>query len=265
MQVSTQKLEDDLSDLWERLRIIGNPRIVIMVTPTSTNDDYIAESKITELLIGKGFNVREADQLPTAQQVKSLRLLCEGNDDAENIMALREVADLVITGKSTARPAETVIYMPSALNVNSAINAKVVRTDTGQIIGAGRAEGLGAGFTTGDALTASLEDAKQKLFDDKYLLRQIIRTVLDPCQTYQLEITGCSYAQMMQIDNELLDMRFIRTAHILSFTNGTATMSVECTGSNKTLANDLQTGTGIPLEVDACTANSLRVHVKAGG
>ncbi len=261
-QVSMQKLELALDNLYDKLKIAGNPRVLIAIAGTQSlsDPDGVANS-LTNAMIEKGFKVFDEDQLNNIRQKDALRLIMNGNVESKTIMLLQDKADIIITGKVSATTAERIFADPTTYSQCATLDAKVIRVDTAQVIGAKRGQGVGADFTAKGSLQAAEDKAGINYYENNKL--NLLRAVLDPCKEYTIKVVNCSYGQLNQVDNKLADNRFIRSKTEAVYEEGDGEgygiMTVYFNGNAKMLATHLETATGIKLAVKSVTNMTITV------
>ena len=258
-QISLKKIEDDLDDLWERIKLGSNPRILLSITAKDADDEAPVTDAIIDSLVKVGFKVYDDSSLNNARQKEALKLVRDGHADAQEIMALQDRSDIILIGKYTARAAEEIAGDPKTFSAKSSLTLRAINTDTGQVVAAATGEGAGAGFSADDAVVATRKRSVEDWY--KKNLGLLVRLAVDPSKEYDVNITGCSHAQVMKIDTMLADSRFVRKTDLLSYDKGYAKLAVHFTGSIKMLSKHLATVAGIPLQVESITANTIRVHV----
>ncbi|OPZ85679.1 MAG: hypothetical protein BWY76_01311 [bacterium ADurb.Bin429] len=258
-KVSLQRLETRLDNLYEKLKIAGNPRIIIALNGTaSLRDPEGIANALTAELVEKGFKVIDDEQLIAVRQKDALRLIRNGDIDAKTVMLLQDKADIIIVGKVSADAAERILDDPVTISQKVTLDARIVRVDTARILGAKRGLGVGAGFSA----KAALEAAEEKAGTD-YLaknLRTLLQAVLDPCKEYTVKVTPCTFGQLTAVENKLVESRFVRQVDA-RFEEGYGTLSVFFSGSAKLLAMHLESQgeNGIRLKVVSVTGVSVMV------
>ncbi|HEY3378705.1 MAG TPA: hypothetical protein VGL77_14555 [Armatimonadota bacterium] len=257
--VSLQRIESVLENLYDKLKIAGSPRIILALDGTpSLRDASGINNALTSALVERGFKVLDDDQLTAVRQKDALRLIRAGEVDAKTVMLLQDKADVIIVGKVSADTAERVINDPVTYSQKVTLDAKIIRTDTAEVLGAKRGLGVGADFSA----KGTLEAAEDKVGDD-YLhknLHTLLRAVLDPCKEYTVKVAGCSYAQMTAVDDKIALSRFVRSSDA-RFEEGYGFISVLFSGSAKMLASHLATETGTRLQVISVTGMTITVKL----
>jgi len=239
------------------LKIAGNPRVIVVIngTPSLRETDGVVNA-LTGSLVEKGFKVLDEEQLTAVRQKDALRLIRNGEIDAKTVMLLQDKADLIIVGKVSADAAERVIDDPVTYSQKVTLDAKIIRVDTAEILGAKRGLGVGADFSTKSAMEAAEDKAGSDYLEKN--LRTLLRAVLDPCKEYTIKVAGCSYTQMTAVDNKLALSRFIRQTDA-RFEDGYGVISVQFNGNAKMLATHLETEKGIRLKVSSVTGMTVMV------
>ncbi|HEX2948147.1 MAG TPA: hypothetical protein VHV83_01020, partial [Armatimonadota bacterium] len=255
--VSLQRIETVADSLYDQLKMVGTPRIILLLNGTKTLSDPDGISNaLTDALVEKGFKVLDDDQLTSVRQKDALRLLRAGDDTAKTVMLLQDKADIIIVGKVSAGTPERLMDDPATYSQRVTLDAKIIRVDTAEILGSKRGVGAGADFSTKGALE-SAEDKAGNDFIEKNS-RTMLRAVLDPCKDYTVKIAGCSYSQLSAVDNKLALSRFCRQTDA-RFEDGYGIITVGFSGSAKLLAAHLQSADGIKLKVVSVTGVTVMV------
>ena len=260
-KVRAGKISDDLTDLADRLKVPGNPRIIIAIAPPA-NDDVRdnAQSTLTARLVEIGFKVLDADQMKTAQAKEALKMLRDGQDEALNAMALQDRADMVIVGGSSYKDPQTVPGNEDNKFCQATLAVRAIRTDTGHIIAATAGKGVGAGQTTDDVIDRALAAASKDWI--KKNLPLLVRAIVDPSIECNLNITGCTHEDFMALDAGLAESRFVQSTDLVAFDNEYAQMTVRYLGSVKNLSKDVARINGLHVTVDSVTNRTIRAHIK---
>ena len=256
--VNLEKLGVTLDTLWEKLKVAGNPRIILTISqlaPAETTDD-LTQNEVTDKLVGLGFKVLDEGQLKQTRQKEALKLLRDGHTDAVSIQTLQDVADVVIVGKAAAREQE--VDVAGAHSCQATLDAKAIRTDTAQVLAAARGKATKAGFSTNEAAEKSLEVASADWVAKN--LPALVRAVVDPCKEYTLLVTGCEQQDIIALDDKLTADPKVRQTDQVAFDKGLAQLAVQYQGSIMAFAKDLA---ALPnIVVESTTANTIRVHLK---
>ena len=254
-EVSLKQIADSLDNLYEKLKISGSPRFIVMIDESKP---CVAVNALTSVMVDKGFKVLDEDSVTAQRQKDALRLIHQGKIDAETAMLLHDKADIVIKGEVSAEAAERVTNDPATYSQTVSIEAKIIGVDTAQILGAKSGVGAGVAYSEQRALKA----AKEKVGDDFLAknLHTMLRTIFDPCKEYTVKVADCSYAQMTAVDAKLAAARFTRQSDA-RFEDPYGVISVLFAGTAKMLATHLETAPGIKLRVVSVTGMTVMVKV----
>jgi len=259
--VRAGKIELDLDDLYVRLRVAGNPRVIVAIDQNAGSAPAdLTQNEVTDKLVDLGFKVLDGEQLAVTRQRQALRMLRDGRIDAVTAMALQDCADVVIVGTANARRPETVPGDTAAYSCQATLDVKAISTDTGRVISAARGKAIGAGFSAESSEEIALENAAKSWVEGN--LGKLVRAVVDPCKEYNVNITGCTHAQVEALDSALADLRFVRQTDLIAFDKGYAQLSVQFQGTIKMLSKEIAAVHGLRIEVESVTANTIRAHVR---
>jgi len=259
--VRTGKLEEDLDDLWERLRVAGNPRVLIDIEQVSSiADPDLVRSTITDELVSLGFEVFDEGYLDKARENTALKMLRGGNINAVSVMALQGKSDVVIVGRAICNTPELLMGDPAVYSCRASVNGRAISVDTGQIITSAIGYSTKSGFSSERAAAAALEAAGKNWVKEN--LGLIVKKVVDPAHDYLLKISNCTYEDLQAIEEGLVDIRFVRQSNLLAFDQGFAQIEVQYVGDAKTLADSISEVENIELHIDSITENSISVQVK---
>ena len=260
VQVHLDKLEQSMDDLWEKLKVAGNPRIIITIEQKAPEDttDSLAQDTLTAKLVDLGFKVLDETQLKTVDQRNALKLVRDGHEDAATIMALQDVSDMLIVGKAKATEQPTDVQ--GAFSAQGTFDAKAIATDTAQVLAAKRGKSTKAGFTLVSAAESSLEAASDDWAAKN--LSNVVRAIVDPCKEYNIIYTGCEEKDIVALDNALAPSLKVRKLDQVAFDKGVAQLAVQYQDSLTKLAAALSGIDGIEVEgTEHCT---VRIHKKKG-
>ena len=259
--VRNGRIEQDLDDLYQRLRVPGDPRIIVAIDQhAGSAPAVLAQDDVTEQLLDLGFKVLDYTRISIARERQALRLLREGRVDAVTAMALQDCADVVIVGTANARRPEKVAGDLDAYSCQATLDVKAISTDTGRILSAARGKAVGAGFSAATAEETALENAAKHWVKEN--LGKLVRAVVDPCKEYSLNLTGCTHAQATALEAALADSRFVRQVDLRAFDKGYAQLSVQYQGVVKNLGKEVAAIKSLRIEVESITANTIRAHIK---
>ncbi|HOF89152.1 MAG TPA: hypothetical protein PLZ36_13775 [Armatimonadota bacterium] len=262
-QVRMGKLEDDLTDVSARLHVAGSPRVLVdLRQPQACDDPTLAQTLVTEKLVALGFTVLDADQLANNKSKEAMKLLREGKYDAARILALQDVADILIIGEAKYRTARNTVANTEMFSGEAWLNAKAIRVDTAHIVAAwqGKTPFAVAAFAENNAAESALTVCAQDWLTKN--LGLLIRAAVDPARGYIVTLTGCGMQDVSAVERQLADLRFVRRTRLLGFDRGVARLEVLYTKTVKDLAAAMTAFTAPKLVVDSATTGTVRASVK---
>jgi len=263
-QVRTGKIQEDLDDIWARLSLAGRPRIIVAVgQPQRSDVPDLAQSILVDKLVGVGFKVLDEGQLAQARWKTALKLIRSGKAKEADILALQDVADVVVVGTATYRSLGKPDPQLDVYSCEAAVSARAVRTDTAEVIASAR----GATGTPRPAFRQdqAVEEALRTAAED-WVSRNsgaLVRAAVDPAKEYALVLTGCrKHSQVDALQSQLRGLRFVRQVRLLAFDKGVAQVEVEFVGAAGRLAGEMERFKSPAVSVEGVTARTIRVHVK---
>ncbi len=244
VQVRMGQVESSMDDLCDSLKVAGNPRIIVDVSPPAGADaPGVAQQMIIEKLVDIGFKVLDETQIKLASEKDALKLIRDGHADAASIKALQDRADIVISGTTTTRPQDT---GTQAFSCQSTVAAQSIRVDTAQIVSAARGKGNKADFTADGAA-----ESAQELAADDWVTKNLpllVRAIVDPCKEYTLEYSGCEHADVIALSEKLAALPTVRKTDLVAFDTGLAQISVQYQGNILKLSEDIAACNGVKVE-----------------
>jgi hypothetical protein len=226
-----------------------------------------AESTIMEKLSNSGFNVVDAALVKAnITRDKALRIL-EGDNNAAAAEGLKYGAEVVITGKAYSKNAGGKLYGTQMQSIQATLQARVVKTDTAQVISSRSATASKAHIDEMQGGALAIKEAGETLSNE--LIRDITAKwqgeVYGRSQEITLMISGLvSYRHLSAIKLFLeKETQGVRAVHQKSYLGGTAELMIDYGGKSSNIADALanQSFTGFRLEPTNVTPN--RIDVKA--
>ncbi len=258
-EVAVGKIEEDLQDIAERLRVAGSPRIIVDVAGPRA-----AATKITEMLVDNGFKVLDSSQLTQARWVMAVRMLRDRKTHAAETLALQDAADVVITGVASLKPlgkpelqSETTLDFYRA---DGTLDVRAVRTYTAEVLCAGVTKVRKIAFEQAQANEDAVNAAAETWVGKN--LGKLVKAAVDPAHEYSVFVTGCRQPDLDSIDSQLRDLRFVRATRLRAFDKDLAQMEVDFAGTAKNLAREMSAFKNPRLVVDTITSNTIRVGIK---
>ena len=245
-EVDSGDLNNDLSAIGLLQKRMKYPRVMVMIAEDNVlGADYWqtysvstsqSEAQIAAKLKAKGFNVVDPMDLRRQVSADEARSAWSGQYDVAGRMGTRVGAEIVIIGQAVSTRAAGNIYGSDLLSVSSSINARAVKSGTGEVIAQGTGQGTAAHINAVAAMQQSLQKASDQLAD------QLISGIL---QTWQKETSGTrnlvvqiqdvSAGELEKIKTALERARGVTDVLVRNFSNGLAEINIQA----KTDAQDL--------------------------
>jgi hypothetical protein len=273
-EIGMGALEKDVAAIQHLIRQKGNPRVMFLIDETvgslktagiSSGNMSQAETVLVQAFLDAGFQV--VDSGTVTQNINRDQALKAIAGDSKTAAALGQQygADLIITAKAVASSGEKILKTEMKSH-QAVINAKVVRADTGTVIGAGTEQGKQAHIDDLTGGTAAIEKASTQLAQT--LIPKILeqwRKDVQVATTIQLVLSDISFAQLKQFKESLKsDIRGVKEVYQRSFQSGVAKLDVEIQSTTEMLADELSSKSfsGMKLEITGMTENRIDISVR---
>jgi hypothetical protein len=275
--VSTRKFEEDWAAIAHTIEQENNPRMIVAIVEsvfqTTTGPSYevkedgIVQTAIEEFLLSKGLTLM--DRTIAADVTKRDVLLAAVKDDASEMAALgaRFKADVVITGKATAKYGKTLdIGGQETHQYVATLTVRVIQTDSARILAT-------KSFPPVTVLTVQRgggeDKALSKLAKDSAptLLAAVIeawKNRANVLRTVQLSVTGMDYEMWKTFEQAAKQIRGVQALRLREITEGLANIDVEYQFTNETLADRLREMKVLKLTVQEITANRIKLKAEPG-
>jgi len=259
-QVRVGKIEEDLQEVWERLKVTGSPRVIVAIDQPQPSDmPNLAQTTVTDKLVNYGFKVLDARQLAQSRWKDAMKLVRAGQPREADILSLQDAADILIVGQANYRSLGKPETDLDVYSCQAFLDARAIRTDTAEVIAASRGATARAhpAFREDQAIEGALKAAAEDWIARN--LGLLVKAAVDPAHGYTLLIRKCKHSDLDAIDSQLQELRFVRQTRLRAFDNGLAQLEVEFLGTAKRLAAHLATFKGPKLRVESITASTIRV------
>jgi hypothetical protein len=270
-EVGKANLMDDLRALGLLHDLKEKPKVMVLIDERISDAQSImpwenvgqSESTIMEKLINAGFNVVDPQTVRANIKRDAALRIFEGDQRAAKAEGLKYAAQVVITGKAYARNAGT-IAGTSMKSLKATLIARVIRTDTGNVISAKSETATQLHIDELQGGTLAIKQASEKIAGD--LMNDIIRQWTIEAYGFQeitLMLSSLSYQQLSTIKGVLQkETQGVKSVHQKSFTGMVAELTLDYQGKSSNLADVLAVKkfTGFRLEPTNVTPN--RVDVK---
>jgi hypothetical protein len=202
-----------------------------------------------------------------AQNITRDQALKAVEGDAATVAALGHQygADVIITAKAMASSGDKILDTDMKSH-QAAINAKVVRADTGAVIGSGTEQAKHAHIDDLTGGVAAIEKASTSLAEN--LIPKILeqwRQDVQVATTIQLVVSEVSFMQLKRVKEILKnEIRGVKDVYQRSFQSRVAKLDVDIQSTTEMLADELASKQfeGITLEITGMTENRIDLTVR---
>jgi hypothetical protein len=274
--VKMTDLKNDLDAIATLIRRKNTPRMMVMIDERNIGeapglfhyfdvDMNTAETAIIETFMEKGF--RFVDQATVKRNLERAQAAAILEGDAAQAAALgRKVgAEVVLTGKALAKATVVEVYGTKQRSQQATVTARAIRTDTGDIIATGSAQGAFPHIDDAVGSAKAIQKACAQISED------MMNKILDRWQadvtsgtTITLNVRGVkSYSQLNKFKSALkYYVRNLISVEQRDWYEGFATLEVVMPGNSDDLAQRLEGKDveGIPVKVIGVSQNSVTVE-----
>ena len=277
--VKMTDLKDDLDAIATLIRRKNTPRMMVMIDERNIGeapgmfhyfdvDMNTAETAIIETFMEKGF--RFVDQATVKRNLERAQATAILEGDAAQAAALgRKVgAEVVLTGKALAKATVVEVYGTKQRSQQATVTARAIRTDTGDIIATGSAQGAFPHIDDAVGSAKAIQKACAQISED------MMEKILDRWQadvssgtTITLNVRGVkSYSQLNKFKSALkYYVRNLISVEQRDWYEGFATLEVVMPGNSDDLAQRLDGKDieGIGVKVIGVSQNSVTVEFQS--
>ncbi|MBW1924864.1 MAG: hypothetical protein JRJ35_15470 [Deltaproteobacteria bacterium] len=180
--VSKDKIKDDLIALKILLDSMERPKLMVLIEEKTVGFDAagmrIAETEVSSLLKSKGFELVDQAQLQAAVERDKARQALAGDMKAARSLGLLFGAQYVILGKSVIQDAGEVMPGTRLRSLQAALQAKVVNSQTGSLLGSVVKNGVASHISSVTGASLAARKAAQGAVEE-YLVDAITRSFQD--------------------------------------------------------------------------------------
>lgn len=249
------------------LNSMNRPRIIFMINETNLIDNAptdFAETKLLSMFFEKGFDVVDRQLVRALKDNEDYDKALAGNVAAASKIAGQLGAEVIVIGTAKISSGGKIYNMHSG---QADINAKIVRTDTGQILAVvPQARGK---FPHISASTAGVTATGKAV---ESLGKKIITQLITKWSTQQANfikvyvvLKGADFMSYMTFESFLKAQTVsgIRNAYAKSLNDGVAEFEVEFEGKAQALAMGLARTSpdGLTIKVTGLTGNRITAEV----
>ncbi|EGO63981.1 hypothetical protein [Acetonema longum] len=258
IKVNTQPNAALMTSL-QRLKLIEaglqDPRIGVIIVNSDQTPNQAGQISVIRKLRELGFKrVIDPQQAKNLYSDAFISSMEEDDSTAQTIAASYQL-DYVILGSALDSSAGEVIAGAGMYSARASIEAKLLKTDTGEIIAAGRFESGGADISQEVAGQKALTKAGETLAED--IAKQFLDYASDTEKTFKIvaqQVTA--FSQVNALQKELKDVPGVKAVYLRSYANGAAEFDVNFIGTSQRLADRLEQCSSVTLIILEI-ANSL--------
>ena len=275
--VKMADLKSDLDGIATLIRRKNTPRMMVMIDERNIGDvegsmNYIdadlniAETALMDLFMQKGFKF--VDQSIIKQNLDNAKAaaILEGDVAQAASLARTVGADVILAGKAMAKATVVEVYGTTQRSQQASLTARAIRSDTGDIIATGSAEGAYPHIDDVVGGKKAIEKACGKLSDQ--LLEKILTRWQEDVTTgttLTLKVQGISgYSQLSKLKVSLPHyVRGLESVTQRDWSGGFATLEVTMKGNSDDLAQSLSDKVieGIAVTVVGMSQNSVTIKL----
>lgn len=243
--VVSGKLENDLAAIGLLMLQKHKPKVMVVIPEQNLARRRVpvpaGETEIIKKLLEKGFKVVDQSQVKKIRYNDQVRAALAGDDKTAAKIGLQYGAEVIIVGEAFSEFATSGGVLGSMISCRARVEARAIRTDTGEIIAADGKHAAGIDISENIAGKKALQNAGGQLGD--YLITQILSTwrseVVD-ATTVQLIIIGVDYQQFAKFKMLLKgSVRGVKAIHQRSFSGKRGVLDIDFKGNPQALAEEL--------------------------
>lgn len=262
------------SQLMNNLTMIMNlndPRIAVVVLKQNaqgqvTGHDLISESTLNDRLLSLGFShVIDASVVSSLEDAQLLNQIYNGSSGISS-MGRSLGADYVVIGRTRTQsqgislPDGNGGYAPTLLKTgNAALSVKVIKFDTGDIIGTFTVTAKGVEnnneMAEQKAIQQASAEAAQKLEEKFRHFSSISEAAI------QMEVYTNDNDAVNELINDLKSLGVVENVYLREHQNGKAILSIDSTEKPNALVQMLRSKTKLGIFIASVTTNTIKISV----
>ena len=284
-QMLDQVMQDEAA-LQTLLNAMNRPRIIFMIREMNLVDNTpttFAETKLLSMFYEKGFDVVDRQMVQALKSEPNYEEALAGNVSAAAKIASQLGAEVIVIGETKISLGVRGKYTPESIQlVNSTISAKIIKTDTGELLAVANATAKSSDVSASLAATNSVIAEIQygsngKILDRRLgsatkLGKEIIKQLIQKWSTQQsnfikvfIVLKNADFMSYMTFESFLKAQTVsgIRNAYAKSLNDGVAEFEVEFEGKAQALAMGLSRTSpdGLNFRVTGLSGNRLTAEI----
>ncbi|MBS0154381.1 MAG: flagellar assembly protein T N-terminal domain-containing protein [Nitrospira sp.] len=242
--VDMGSLERDLDALGLLYQRMKKPRVMVVILEIQRgirSVEAAAETEMIRKLVQSGFMVVDQEQIQTIRASDQINKLVGGDLKTAQLLGRQHGAEVLIVGKGVSEGAIRGGPLANFVSVRARVEARAIRTDTGDILAAEGVSAPGLDLSEQVAGKNALAAAGEKWVE------AALPAILDRWSkeanggnSVQVVVSGLTFAQLGKFKERLkTEVRGVKDIHQRSFTANVAMLDVDVKGSAQELADDI--------------------------
>lgn len=240
--ISSERIIDDLKAIGLLMFRKHRPRIMVVIPERNLGRrvyNPVAETEIIKGLLARGFKVVDQSQVAKIRYGEQVKAAVEGDMRLARKIGSQHSAEIIIVGEAFSEPLGNSIA--GMISARGRIDARAIKTDTGEIIAAESKDSTGIDVTGTISGKSAIQKASVNLTDS--MVEQIFTKWNDEVNnisSVEFVVNGVTHSQLTKLNSILLtSFRGVKGVHQRSFTGGRAAIEVELSGQFQSFIDEL--------------------------
>ena len=258
-----------LMDKLTMLMMLNDPRIAVVVLKDGDNLGYdeVAETAMNDRLIGAGFNhVVDADHVIKLTDAAMLNSIYNGQRGLTGV-GVDHAVDFLVLGKSKADVTPVVIPVfgtsqaeqTGLVNAKADLTVKILKYDTGDIIGTFAAEGRAMEGTDVRAVAAAETIAAKTAAEQ--VENKFRKFAAKAIQGIRVQVNASDYNKVEALVAEIRGLSGVNSVYIREHSGGKAVLEVDSAQKPHTIVQMLKQRTKLGVFVEGITNSGIELSV----
>ena len=272
VEVGTEDLMNDLEALKMNIKRSGNPRVMILVSQVKEGhyvnlSPQVVGNKLMTEFIDAGYHVLDKEQIKKAINNEQRQAIIGGDYDLASKLGTKLQVDLIIIGDARASHVDLSDVYDGNLDdfesYSSNINAKIVNTNTAEVITTANADANGAGANKESAARKALTKAAGML--GRELVGDLSNKLIQAEKTINIKVNNLhSIGQLKELETTLGNLREISRVYLRNYSNELGTFDVDLKQGVRTLdiAVQLEDRVDFDFEIKNLSPAKLVLEIK---
>ena len=272
VEVGTEDLMNDLEALKMNIKRSGNPRVMILVSQVKEGhyvnlSPQVVGNKLMAEFIDAGYHVLDKEQIKKAINNEQRQAIIGGDYDLASKLGTKLQVDLIVIGDARASHVDLSDVYDGNLNdfesYSSNINAKIVNTNTAEVITTANADANGAGANKESAARKALTKAAGML--GRELVGDLSNKLIQAEKTINIKVNNLhSIGQLKELETTLGNLREISRVYLRNYSNELGTFDVDLKQGVRTLdiAVQLEDRVDFDFEIKNLSPAKLVLEIK---